>query len=262
MLMSVTNSSGLDISFRNLTLGYDGHPAVHHLHGTVRSGSLTAVVGPNGSGKSTLLKGIVGLVKPLSGQIELGGPNLASIKSGTEIAYLPQHSTIDRSFPLTVEEIVALGLWPKRGSWAAITRADRATISDAIATVGLRGFERRTLAQLSGGQLQRALFARVIVQNSRVILLDEPFNAIDAKTSEALLDLIEAWHDERRTVVAVLHNVDVARKRFPDTLLLAREAVAWGPSDQVLTTANIARAHSMAEAFDHNAPQCERDCAA
>ena len=165
------------LQFRNLTLGYDRHPAVHHLDGAVRIGSLTAVVGPNGAGKSTLFKGVVGVIKPLAGRIERNGVQ------PQDIAYLPQVAEIDRSFPISVYDMVAMGLWRSKGLFGGIGRKDRDTVEGAIAAVGLTGFEPRPIGTLSGGQMQRMLFARLLLQDARVIVLDEPFNAIDAKTS-------------------------------------------------------------------------------
>jgi zinc/manganese transport system ATP-binding protein len=238
------------LRFQNLTLGYDRHPAVHHLDGTVEAGSLTAVVGPNGAGKSTLFKGIVGTLKPLAGAIALDG-----VKP-REIAYLPQVAEIDRTFPIDVYDIVAMGLWRSKGVFGGIGRTDRDTVEHAIETVGLSGFEQRAIGTLSGGQMQRALFARLLLQDARVIVLDEPFAAIDTKTASDLLALVRRWHDEERTVLAALHDLDLVTKTFPRTLLLAREPVAWGATGEVLTPENIVKARRMCEAFDEAAATC------
>lgn len=238
------------LQFRNLTLGYDRHPAVHHLDGTVEAGTLTAVVGPNGAGKSTLFKGVVGVIKPLAGRIERGG------LTPQDIAYLPQIAEIDRSFPINVYDMVAMGLWRSKGLFGGIGARDRDTIESAIATVGLTGFESRAIGTLSGGQMQRMLFARLLLQDAKVIVLDEPFNAIDAKTSADLLALVRRWHEEKRTVLAALHDLDLVKANFPQTLLLAREPVAWGATAEVLTQDNIARARQMCEAFDEHAEAC------
>ena len=132
------------LQFRNLTLGYDRHPAVHHLDGAVEAGTLTAVVGPNGAGKSTLFKGVVGVIKPLAGSVDRGG------LSPQDIAYLPQIAEIDRSFPINVYDMVAMGLWRGKGLFGSIGAKDRDTIESAIATVGLTGFESRAIGTLSG----------------------------------------------------------------------------------------------------------------
>ncbi|MBD3788392.1 MAG: ATP-binding cassette domain-containing protein, partial [Sphingomonadales bacterium] len=129
-------------------------------------------------------------------------------------------------------------------------------IATALAAVGLTGFERRPIGALSGGQMQRVLFARLLLQEADVILLDEPFTAIDAKTAADLMALVRRWHGEGRTVVAVLHDLDTVRAEFPETLMIARELVAHGPTAQVLTAANLLRARAMSEAFDDNAPVC------
>ena len=118
------------LQFRNLTLGYDRHPAVHHLDGAVAPGSLTAVVGPNGAGKSTLFKGVVGVIKPLAGRIERNGV------APQDIAYLPQIAEIDRTFPINVYDLVAMGLWRSKGLFGGIGRKDRDAVEHAIAAVG------------------------------------------------------------------------------------------------------------------------------
>jgi zinc/manganese transport system ATP-binding protein len=238
------------LQFRDLTLGYDRHPAVHHLSGEVAPGALLAVVGPNGAGKSTLFKGIVGAIRPLSGHVDLSG------LSARDIAYLPQAAEIDRSFPINVYDLVAMGLWRKTGLFGGIGRKDREKIEAAIAAVGLTGFERRAIGTLSGGQMQRMLFARLLLQDAKLVVLDEPFNAIDAKTSADLIDLVRRWHKEGRTILAALHDIDLVRANFPQTLLLAREQVAWGDTANVLTPDNMLKARRMCEAFDDEAHAC------
>jgi len=241
------------LQFRNLTLGYDRHPAVHHLDGAIESGALVAVVGPNGAGKSTLFKGIVGVLKPFAGHIERGALN------PQDIAYLPQAAEIDRSFPINVYDMVAMGLWRRAGLFGGIDRGARASIERAIAAVGLTGFEDRAIATLSGGQMQRMLFARLLLQDARVIVLDEPFNAVDAKTAADLFDLVQRWHGEQRTVLTSMHDIDFVRANFPETLLLAREPVAWGRTTAVLTPENLRTARRMCEAFDQHAAECVDD---
>lgn len=237
------------LTFRDLTLGYNSHPAVHHLNGTIEAGSLTAVVGANGSGKSTLLKGIVGALKPMAGA--------CTIAKGTRVAYLPQQSELDRTFPARVFDLVSLGLWPKRGLLGRITAEDRSSVSKALTAVGLDDFEKRPIDTLSGGQLQRALFARVLLQDAELILLDEPFNAIDSKTVGDLVALIKRWHGENRTVMVVVHDLDLVRAHFPETLLMARRPIAWGATAETLHPQNLLRARRFDEAWHDDAPWCE-----
>jgi zinc/manganese transport system ATP-binding protein len=239
-----------ELRFHNLTLGYERHPAVHHLSGTVASGALLAVVGPNGAGKSTLFKGVVGAIKPLAGAIERIGLDADAI------AYLPQVADIDRTFPIDVYDMVAMGLLRAKGLFGGFSGKDHQRIEAAIATVGLTGFEERAIGTLSGGQMQRMLFARLLLQDARLVVLDEPFAAIDERTAADLLMLVWRWHSEGRTVLAALHDIDLVRANFPETLLLAREPVAWGATPSVLTPDNLAKARLMCEAFDDSAAAC------
>jgi zinc/manganese transport system ATP-binding protein len=238
------------LAFTDLTLGYERHPAIHHLDGAVERGALLAVVGPNGAGKSTLFKGIVGILAPLAGKIDRGGLDRR------DVAYLPQVADIDRSFPIIVYDLVAMGLWRQTGLFSGIGRRERDLVHHALAAVGLTGFEKRPIGNLSGGQLQRVLFARLLLQDARLIVLDEPFNAIDTKTAADLFALVKRWHGEGRTILAALHDIEMVRTSFPEVLLLAREAVAWGAAADVLTPANLQRARRMCEAFDEDAAEC------
>jgi len=240
------------IKFNDLTLGYDRHPAVHHVTGEVEEGELLALVGPNGAGKSTLLKGIMGELSPLDGSIDLDGLDRH------EIAYLPQQIDIDRSFPITVFDAVSMGLWRQIGTWGGLDRGLNLAVLEALATLGLQDLRQRSVGALSGGQFQRVLFARLLLQDAAIILLDEPFRAVDTKTVEDLLRLISHWHGEGRTVIAALHDLDQVREHFPKTLLLAREVVAWGPTKQVLTPKKLVKSRQLTEAWDEHAEICER----
>jgi zinc/manganese transport system ATP-binding protein len=241
---------GAAIRLRDLTVAYRGRPAVRHLSGDFGHGSLTAIVGPNGAGKTSLLAAIMGHVRPAGGDVQFH----ADIAG--RVAWLPQQAEIDRSFPIRVFDLVALGHWARIGSFGGLGRAQRDAVCRAIGAVGLQGFERRSISELSSGQFQRVLFARVLLQDAPVILLDEPFNAIDARTTADLLALVDRWHDERRTVIAVLHDLDQVRAHFDRALLMARRCVAWGPTHEVLRAENLLRARRMAEAWDEQAPPC------
>ena len=241
------------LSFRDLTLGYGRRPAVHHVTGDVAQGELLALVGPNGAGKSTLLKGIMGELKPLGGSIDLYG------LSHRDIAYLPQQVDVDRSFPISVFDCVAMGLWRKIGVWRGLDAAGKDAAAAALDALGILDLANRPIGALSGGQFQRVLFARLLLQDSRLILLDEPFRAVDAKTVADLIRLIERWHEQRRTVIAALHDIAQVRAHFPKTLLLAREAVAFGDTRKVLTPKNLAKARHAVETWEEHAEVCERE---
>lgn len=237
------------IALHDLTLGHDRHPAVHHLSLSVQSGDLVAVVGPNGAGKSTLLKALAGRLDPLGGHLHA--------PPADAVAWLPQASAIDRSFPLSVAEFVMLGRWHRLGPWRRPGEDDRHAVREAIAAVGLAGFEQRPIGTLSGGQWQRALFARLVVQDARVVLLDEPFTAVDPRTTDELLALLHRWHAEGRTVIAVLHDLEQVRRHFPLTLLLARHRARFGTTAEVLTDAHWDEAQRLQEPFEETADICE-----
>ena len=227
----------------NLSLGYERRPAVNDLSGQFASGSLTAVVGPNGSGKSTLLMAMAGHLEPLAGTIDRDGVQ------ASQIAYLPQAHGLDLKFPLRILDLVSLGFIGRRGLFGGLDRKDRDRLAAAITAVGLQGLEQRPIGAVSGGQLQRALFARVLVQDAQLVLLDEPFNGIDTRTAEDLGELMAGWPAQGRTVIAVLHDLDLARRLCPNTLVLAREQVAWGPSDEALVQDSLVRANRLAETW-------------
>ncbi|KXG87955.1 metal ABC transporter ATP-binding protein [Agrobacterium bohemicum] len=238
------------LTIDNLTVAYDRHPAVHHISGSFAKGSLTAIAGPNGAGKSTLLKAIIGDIKASQGSVD------HALKRA-EFGYLPQATDINRRFPISVLETVILGAWKTAGAFGSVTQKDEKRAEEALATVGLSGFEKRAIGALSAGQFQRVLFARLLMQDASVILLDEPFTAIDARTTRDLLDIVTHWHGEGRTVVAVLHDFEQVRAHFPDTLLIARELIAWGPTHQVMSPVNLLRARIMAERWDEASDVCE-----
>jgi len=243
------------VTLRNVTVGYGRRPAVHHLDGALHAGDLLAVAGPNGAGKTTLIKALAGALTPIEGSIERDGLRRR------DIAYLPQLAELDRTFPLDVRGLVTMGLFGRSGAFGRNSFASRDFVEAAIAKVGLDSLTDRPIGALSGGQAQRAMFARVIVQDARLILLDEPLNAVDARTAETLLDLAAAWSAEGRAVVAVLHDHERIRARFPHALLMARELIAWGPTGKTLTVENLFRARQMAEGWNDSAERCDRPAA-
>lgn len=224
------------IKISDLTVAYNRVPAVHHLSGTFAAGSLTAVVGPNGAGKSTLLKAITGTLKADEGTIEISGI------APRHIAYLPQRAQIDQTFPISINDAVALGLWRQAGILGGVPATGQESVAEALAALGLEGLGERPIGSLSVGQFQRVLFARLLLQDSALILLDEPFAGLDMPTASDLMRQIAVWHKEGRTIVAVLHDLTQVNQLFPQTLLLSRGKTMWGATETVLTSANLAAA--------------------
>lgn len=221
------------IELEHVSLGWRDKVALRDMSGQFLAGGLYALVGPNGAGKSTLLKGLMGEIAPVQGQIRL------NLDASTELAFLPQQADIDRSFPITVYDVVAMGAWSRIGAWRGMNAKEHARTQQALETVGLAGFSARSINTLSGGQFQRVLFARLLVQDASVILLDEPFSAVDTDTTQDLLALVLDWHAQGRTVIAVLHELDMVRRHFPTSVLLGGQLVAWGESETVLSPENL-----------------------
>lgn len=214
------------VLLRDVTVRYGRRIALEAVTGEFPSGSLTAVVGANGAGKSTLLAAIAGVVRPARGTVTHGARR--------RLAYLPQLAAIDRDYPLTVSELITLGGWREFGVFRSPGSTLLARAAAVAETVGLAGRLGRSVGEISVGELQRALFARLVLQDAAVILLDEPFAAVDAQTVSVLLDQVTQWHQEGRTVIAVLHDLDLVRARFPSTLVLARRCLAWGRTEAAL----------------------------
>ena len=221
------------VQYQQVALAYRGDPILQDITGQLQAGSLTAIVGPNGAGKSTLLRATLGLHPVQHGHIQLG-------LARHQIAYLAQQAQIDRHFPVSVLDAVMLGYWPSSRLWRRVSAAQREHALQALGHAGLLAQAHQPVGVLSAGQFQRMLFVRVQLQDAGLIVLDEPFNAVDADTTQLLLGQIARWHAEGRTVLAVLHDYDQVRRSFPETLLLgAGRLIGWGATHQVLCTTNL-----------------------
>ena len=231
------------IRLQAVTLAYQNQIAVAGVSGVFAAGGLTAIVGPNGAGKTTLLRAVAGLHKLSAGRIDRDG------LAPSDIGFLPQASRLDRSFPISCLEVVAAGNWGRVGAFGIITTPMLDAAQAALEAVGLAEVGRRPIGTISAGQFQRVLFARLIVQDPPVVLLDEPFNAVDVRTEADLLTILHRWHAEGRTVIAVLHDLDLVQRDFPETLLLARAPIAWGPTAAALSSANRLRVRLGSDAW-------------
>lgn len=216
-----------------LSLGYAGAPFVQAVSFDLEPGDVLAVVGHNGAGKSTLVKTLLGVIPPVSGVFDW--PNGRPAKT----AYLGQRTEFDGRFPLRVRDLAAMGAWPGLGFRLRLGRADHKRIEAAMQRTNIAHIADHPLHVLSAGQLQRALFARTMVQDAPLILLDEPFTAIDQTTETHLLELIDAWAAERRAIILVLHDLSAVLQHCTKALLLGDGRARFGRPRDVLTPTNL-----------------------
>jgi ABC-type Mn2+/Zn2+ transport system ATPase subunit len=230
-----------DIWLSDVSAGYGERVALEHVTVAVEPGSLLAVVGPNGAGKSTLLKLMAGLVRPWSGRIQiLGAP---AGREARRVAYVPQAELVDWAFPVTVEDVVMMGRFPRLGPLHRPGADDRRAVHDALEQVHMYGHLRTQIGRLSGGQRRRVFLARALAAEPDVFLLDEPVTGIDATTQELLMDLLEAQAARGKTVVATTHDLACAAQRFQQVLAINRTVVAYGQSNIVLDADVLAAAY-------------------
>lgn len=212
---------------------YGNNTVLRDINLTFPKGSFTALIGPNGAGKSTLLKLCANVIKPSHGQI--------TFNRTEKRAYLPQHNHLDRHFPLNVRDVAAMGFWPKIGLYQKLSTHDLDHLHHALAIVGLNGFEKHPISVLSGGQFQRLLFARLWLQEADLLILDEPFSAIDQPTTEDLLALLQQWHQAGKTILTVIHQLKLVEMYIPKTVILNHSVIIEGNSKIILNDADIIR---------------------
>lgn len=239
-----------------LTVSYQEKPVLRYVSVAVPVGHLVAVVGPNGAGKSTLLKAILGLVRSDSGAIRVLGQPVDAARR--EIAYVPQTDSADWDFPVTVREVVLMGRYRALGWLGRPRRHDHALVDDALRTVAMSDFAGRHIRQLSGGQQQRVFLARALAQEARVLLLDEPLAGVDARTEQAIFELMDAFAAAGKTLVVVNHNLQIL-ERFSAVLLLNQSVVAFGPAREVVTEANLRRLYGGRMSFVDEAERVLRE---
>lgn len=234
----------ISIQLENLFVSYPQNQVISGLSCQIDAPGLWAIAGPNGAGKSTLLKTLLGIQKPQKGGIAFHG------FCPCDVAYLAQQNQLDRRFPLTVGDTIAMGLFREVGVFQKYNVLQHEKMQIALEQVGLASFSKTPLQALSGGQFQRVLFARLILQDAPVIFLDEPFTGVDAQTITDLMELLQLWVREGRLVVAVLHDLDLVQDYFPQTLLLARHFYKWGSTAEVLTKENMREALAASRSWE------------
>lgn len=215
------------IELDNLVAGYEGMAITPALSGVIHRGSMTAIIGLNGCGKSTLLKTLAGFIPPVSGVIRW-------MPTRPVIGWLAQRHALESQFPLTVVDVVSQGAWPQVSLLRGLRGDVRARIYSALEQVGLTTFAKTPIEGLSGGQFQRMLFARVLVQQAPLVMLDEPFTGIDEATIHDLMAVMQQMHQQGQTLLAVLHDNQRVAEYFPETLLLGPKNSCWGATADVL----------------------------
>ncbi len=234
---------------RGLTVSYGRKPAVFSVDAEMPAGSMTAIIGPNGAGKSTLLKGALGIVPRLSGEIRVFGQPFAAARH--RVAYVPQRAGVDWDFPARVIDVVLMGLYREIGPLRFAGRRHRQTALACLERVGMADFAMRQIGQLSGGQQQRVFLARALAQNADLYLLDEPFAGVDAATERAIVGVLQALKDDRKTVVCVHHDLSTVTDYFDRVLLINLRKVAEGPVGEAFTAEALQATYGGRLSRDH-----------
>ncbi len=240
--MTDTPTPALEV--RRLTVSYSARPVLWDVDARFPKGALSAIVGPNGAGKSTLLKAALGLIASDGGQTLIEGRPVRAARD--RVAYVPQRDAIDWDFPITVREVVEMGRYAKTGWVRRVGRSQAPIVDACLERVGMSEYAGRQIGELSGGQRQRVFIARALAQQAPVMLLDEPFAGVDARTEASILGLLRELRDEGGSIVVVHHDLGTVRASFDWALLLNVRVVASGPALETLTADNVRRAYGAA----------------
>ncbi len=235
--MNPSASLPLALSVEGLTVAYDGEPVLWDVHLDLPCGQVMGVVGPNGAGKSTLLQTALGLLAPLAGRVLVHGEPLARRRD--RVAYVPQRNSVDWDFPTTVLDVVLMGTYGRLGWFRRPGRKERAEALAALEMVEMVPLADRQISELSGGQQQRVFLARAFVQHADLLLMDEPFGGVDAKTERAIVSLLHDLRDRGKTLLIVHHDLATVPEYFDSVTLLNREVIACGPVGEAFCDATI-----------------------
>jgi manganese/iron transport system ATP-binding protein len=228
------------LDVHKLCVRYNGHPALQDVSFHLHAGERVAVVGPNGAGKSTLFKVVAGVLQPLSGQVNIFG----SVPHGHVcIAYIPQRSQVDWSFPVSVTDVVMMGRIAKLGPFGWPKKHDWAYVRQMLDLVDLADLSKRQISQLSGGQQQRMFIARALAQEAELMLMDEPLSGLDTPSQESILVLLNTLQEQNVTVMVATHDLEQAAQYFDRIMLLNHRLIGFGPPEQILQTDKLIQAY-------------------
>ena len=229
------------IEVHDLTVAYREKPVLWDIDLVVPGGVLMAVVGPNGAGKTTLIKAILGLVRPVAGEVLVQGKPY-SARSRT-VAYVPQRGSVDWDFPTTVQDVVTMGTYGRLGWLRRPGAKEHSDALEALGRVGMADFATRQISQLSGGQQQRTFLARALVQDAPVYLMDEPFQGVDSVTERAIVEILRELRSRGRTVLVVHHDLQTVAEYFDWVTLLNVRRITSGPVAEAFTPDNLRAAY-------------------
>lgn len=232
------------VETENLTVSYHGQVALHGVNLQIPKGSICGLVGMNGSGKSTLFKAIMGFVKSQTGRVLIDGMGVKRAQKLNLIAYMPQSEQVDWQFPVTVYDVVLMGRYAKMNLLRIPSKQDHAIVQDSLRKVGISELANRQIGELSGGQKKRTFMARVLAQQSQILLLDEPFAGVDVTTEKALIELLLELRQQGYTILIATHNLESIATFCDRTVLINRTILAYGETAAVFTKENLARTFS------------------
>ena len=228
------------IEIKNLTVTYKDTPALDNINVTLSNSKIIGIVGPNGAGKSTLIKAVLNIISS-KGIIKIDD-KLSKDQLGS-VAYVEQKINIDYNFPIKVRECVSLGIYPKIGLFKNLNKHDWQKVDGALKLVGLEEFSNRQISELSGGQFQRVLIARCLVQEAKYIFLDEPFIGIDSVSEEIIMNTLRKLRDNGHTILIVHHDLRKVHAYFDEVLLLNKKLISYGNTKETFTRENLTNAY-------------------
>ena len=237
------SSIPIELIVNAVTVRYpSGQVALQDASFHLTGGAICGLVGVNGSGKSTLFKAIMDFVRPVSGEVLIGGqPVQAALKSNL-VAYVPQSEEVDWTFPVSVWDVVMMGRYGYMNFLRIPRTEDRRVVEESLGRVGMAEFRERQIGELSGGQKKRVFLARALAQRSRVILLDEPFTGVDVNTETTIIELLRTLRQEGHLMLVSTHNLGSVPEFCDQVVLINRTVLAAGPTEEVFTEANLAKA--------------------